>query len=90
MGVEMGIISWIVLGLIAGVIAKFILPGDDPGGIVVTGLIGIAGGIVGGFVGRVLGFGDVSGLNIVSIILAVVGAVILLIGYRVIFKKKEA
>ena len=48
MGVEMGIISWIVLGLIAGAIAKFIMPGDDPGGIVVTGLIGIAGGVIGG------------------------------------------
>ena len=85
----MGIISWIVLGLIAGVIAKFILPGDDPGGVVVTALIGIAGGVIGGFVGRVLGFGDVTGINIVSVILAVVGAVILLIGYRM-FKKRTA
>ncbi|MFB3102068.1 MAG: GlsB/YeaQ/YmgE family stress response membrane protein [Alphaproteobacteria bacterium] len=80
----MGILSWIVLGLIAGVIAKFILPGDDPGGVVVTALIGIAGGVIGGFVGRVLGFGDVTGINIVSVILAVAGAVILLIGYRML------
>ena len=85
----MGIISWIVLGLIAGVIAKFILPGDDPGGVVVTALIGIAGGDIGGFVGRILGFGDVTGINIVSVILAVAGAVILLIGYRM-FKKRTA
>lgn len=83
----MGIISWIILGLVAGVIAKFVLPGDDPGGIVVTGLIGIAGGIVGGFVGGLLGFGGVDGFNIVSVILAVVGAIVLLLGYRMIKKK---
>jgi uncharacterized membrane protein YeaQ/YmgE (transglycosylase-associated protein family) len=83
----MGIVSWIILGLIAGIIAKFIMPGDDPGGIVITGLIGIAGGIIGGFVSGVLGFGAVNGLNIVSIILAVVGAVILLAGYRIIRKR---
>ena len=90
MGVEMGIISWIVLGLIAGAIAKFIMPGDDPGGIVVTGLIGIAGGVIGGFIGSITGLGGVSGFNIGSIILAVVGAIILLIGYRMIAKKKSA
>ncbi len=83
----MGIISWIILGLIAGVIAKFIMPGDDPGGFVITGLIGIAGGVLGGFLGGLLGVGTVTGLNIVSIILAVVGAVILLAGYRILKKR---
>lgn len=82
----MGIISWIVLGLIAGFIAKLIMPGDDPGGFVVTAIIGIVGGVVGGFVGNLLGFGGVDGINIGSIVLAVIGAVILLIGYRVVRK----
>ncbi len=86
----MGIISWIVLGLIAGFIAKVILPGDDPGGLIITAVIGIAGGVIGGFIGNLLGFGGVSGFNIGSIILAVIGAVVLLIGYRMVAKKKEA
>jgi uncharacterized membrane protein YeaQ/YmgE (transglycosylase-associated protein family) len=84
--VAMGIISWIILGLIAGVIAKVIMPGDDPGGFVVTGAIGIAGGVIGGFVGGIIGLGGVTGINIGSIILAVVGAVILLAGYRMLKK----
>jgi len=82
----MGFISWIVLGLIAGVIAKFILPGDDPGGLIVTAIIGIVGGVIGGFVGSLLGLGAVDGINIGSIVLAVVGALILLIGYRMVRK----
>jgi len=77
-----------LLGLIAGFLAKLIMPGDDPGSVIVTIIIGVAGGVIGGFVGNVLGFGAVSGLNVVSIILAVVGAIILLIGYRLIVKKK--
>ena len=55
----MGIIGWIVLGLLAGLIAKAILPGDDPGGIIVTTLIGIVGALLGGFIGSSLGIGDV-------------------------------
>jgi len=82
------IIVWVILGLIAGVLAKFIMPGDDPGGLVVTIIIGIAGGVIGGIVGRLLHIGDVTGINLVSIVLAVVGAVVLLFGYRVIAKKK--
>ena len=78
----MGIISWILLGLIAGALAKWIMPGKDPGGIIVTMLIGIAGAIVGGWVGSVIGFGSVSGLNIGSIATAVGGAIILLAIYR--------
>lgn len=72
------------MGLIAGLIAKFIMPGKDPGGFVITGLIGIAGGVLGGFVGGLFGFGAVTGINIISIILAVVGAVVLLGAYRII------
>lgn len=54
----MGIIGWILLGLLAGVIAKAILPGDDPGGIIITTLLGIAGALIGGFITKALGFGD--------------------------------
>ena len=78
----MGIISWVVLGLVVGVLAKFIMPGKDPGGLFVTILIGIAGAFVGGFVGSFLGLGDVTGFNLVSIGLATVGAIILLALYR--------
>jgi uncharacterized membrane protein YeaQ/YmgE (transglycosylase-associated protein family) len=80
----MGILSWIVMGLIVGVLAKIVMPGKDPGGIIITILIGIAGAFLGGFIGSFLGIGTVSGFNLVSILLAVGGAVILLILYRII------
>lgn len=78
----MGILSWIVLGLIVGILAKWIMPGPDPGGIVVTILIGIAGAFVGGFLGSLLGLGSVSGFNPGSLALATVGALLLLWGRR--------
>ncbi len=78
----MGILAWIVLGLIAGAIGKLLMPGRDPGGIIVTILIGIVGAVIGGFVGSALGMGDVTGVNFWSIVLAVVGSIILLIVYR--------
>ena len=80
----MGIFSWIVMGLIVGIIAKFIMPGKDPGGIIITSLIGIGGGLVGGYIGSYLALGTVTGFNIGSILLAVGGAVLLLILYRVV------
>jgi len=83
----MGILSWIVMGLIVGALAKFIMPGDDPGGIFITILIGIAGAFVGGFVGSFLGLGAVTGFNIGSFLLATGGAVLLLVLYRAIKKK---
>lgn len=80
-----------MLGLVAGFVAKLILPGDDPGGFIVTAIIGIVGGVVGGvvggFVGSLIGLGGVDGRNIGSIILVIVGAMILLIGYRMVKKK---
>jgi uncharacterized membrane protein YeaQ/YmgE (transglycosylase-associated protein family) len=76
------IIAWFVIGLIAGAIAKAIMPGKDPGGIIVTSLIGIVGAFLGGFLGRVLFRRDFQGFDFVSIILAVVGALILLWIYR--------
>ena len=80
----MGIIAWIVVGLIAGALAKFILPGDDPGGIIVTILIGIAGAFVGGFVFSLLGGTGMTGFSLWSIIVATIGAIILLLLYRLI------
>jgi uncharacterized membrane protein YeaQ/YmgE (transglycosylase-associated protein family) len=83
-------LGWIIFGLIAGVIAKAIMPGRDPGGAIVTILLGIAGAIIGGFIGRSLlgygnGTGDVSNPGrIMSMVLAVIGAIILLAVYRLI------
>ena len=84
----MGFIAWIIMGLIVGVIAKFLMPGKDPGGIFVTILLGIAGAFVGGFIGSRLGFGGVSGFDLRSLVLAVIGAIILLVLYRFIKKKR--
>ncbi|MGH8770339.1 MAG: GlsB/YeaQ/YmgE family stress response membrane protein [Burkholderiales bacterium] len=82
----MGIISWIVFGLIAGAIAKLIMPGDDPGGFIVTILLGVAGALIGGFIGTALGFGEVTGFNFGSFVIAIVGAFVLLLIYRMIKK----
>ena len=79
----MGILAWIILGLIAGAIAKAIMPGRDPGGFIVTALIGIVGAVIGGFLGNMIfGIGGVSGVDIRSILIAVVGALLLLWIYR--------
>lgn len=83
----MGILTWIVFGLIAGALAKFIMPGDDPGGIIVTILIGIAGAMVGGFLATAIGLGSVDGFNIGSMLIAIAGAILLLFIYRQ-FKKR--
>lgn len=80
----MGILSWIVLGLIAGFLAKWIMPGKDPGGIIVTIVIGIVGAVIGGFVSTLVGFGSVSGLNIGSIVIAIIGSLILLAIWRAV------
>jgi uncharacterized membrane protein YeaQ/YmgE (transglycosylase-associated protein family) len=78
----MGIISWVVLGLIVGALAKLIMPGRDPGGIFVTIGLGVAGAFVGGYIGSALGFGTVTGFNLGSLALATGGALLLLWGYR--------
>ena len=79
----MGILAWIILGLIAGAIAKAIMPGRDPGGFIVTALIGIVGAVIGGFLGNMIfGIGGVSGVDIRSILISVVGALVLLWVYR--------
>jgi uncharacterized membrane protein YeaQ/YmgE (transglycosylase-associated protein family) len=82
----MGIISWILFGLVIGVIAKLLMPGRDPGGFIVTILLGIAGAMVGGFAGRAMGFygeGESAGW-----LMSILGAVILLALYRMMARRR--
>ena len=87
----MGIIGWIILGLLAGFIAKAILPGDDPGGIIVTTLIGIAGALLGGLVAKALGFGDPIDefFDLSTWLGAIIGAIVLLLIYRAVFGSRS-
>jgi len=81
----MGIIAWIVVGLIGGALAKLLLPGNDPGGIILTILLGIAGAVLGGFVAVALNISNgIDDFDIGSIVLSVIGSMILLLGYRLI------
>ena len=80
----MGILSWIIFGLIAGALAKLLMPGKDPGGFFVTVIIGIVGAILGGFIGTQLGFGGISGFDFRSFLVAIVGAMLLLFAYRLV------
>jgi len=82
----MGILTWIITGLIVGVVAKLIMPGKDPGGFIITILLGIGGAFVGGFIGNLVGLGSVSGFNLGSFLLATGGAILLLIIYRKVKK----
>ena len=76
------LIFWIIVGLIAGALAKFVMPGDDPGGFIITIILGIAGAIVGGFLASLIGIGG--GGIIWTIIIATIGAIILLAIYRAV------
>ena len=80
----MGILTWIVLSLVAGLITKFVMPDNDPGGILITILVGIVGAVIGGFIASTVGLGAVSGFNITSIIIAAVGAFALLFALRLL------
>ena len=82
----MGILVWVVLGLVVGIIAKLIMPGKDPGGFIITIILGIAGAFVGGFIATRLGFGSVTGFDLRSLMIAVGGAIILLGIYRFVKK----
>ena len=80
------VLSWIVFGLIVGALAKLVMPGNDPGGIIVTILLGIAGAMVGGLLGRALGFygeGEAAGY-----IMSIVGAIVLLALYRLMTRRR--
>lgn len=85
----MGVLAWILFGLIAGAIAKFIMPGKDPGGCIGTTLIGIMGSVIGGFVGsEIFEFGGVTGFNLRSFGIAILGAIILLLLYRLLLERR--
>ncbi len=85
----MGILLWIVFGLIAGVIAKFLLPGAGPSGFIMTTLLGVVGALVGGFVGHyALGIGDISGFDLRSLAIAVGGALLVLLVFGSLQKRK--
>ena len=77
----MGILLWALFGLIAGALARYLMPGKVPGGILVTIALGILGAVIGGFIGAQLGFGDISGFDIRSMLLAVGGGVLVLFLY---------
>jgi uncharacterized membrane protein YeaQ/YmgE (transglycosylase-associated protein family) len=82
----MGILSWILFGLVVGVIAKLLMPGRDPGGFIVTILLGIAGALIGGFVGRALNFyGPNEGAGW---LMSILGAIILLALYRMMVRRR--
>jgi uncharacterized membrane protein YeaQ/YmgE (transglycosylase-associated protein family) len=82
----MAILSWIVFGLVIGIIAKLLMPGRDPGGFIITILLGIAGALVGGFVGRAMGFystGQSAGW-----LMSILGAIVLLALYRMLVRRR--
>ncbi|AUT96620.1 GlsB/YeaQ/YmgE family stress response membrane protein [Citrobacter freundii] len=78
----MGILSWIIFGLIAGIIAKWIMPGKENVGIIVTIILGIVGAVVGGYISTFFGFGKVDGFNLGSFVVAVIGAIVVLYIYK--------
>jgi uncharacterized membrane protein YeaQ/YmgE (transglycosylase-associated protein family) len=85
----MGILSWILLGLVAGALAKAIRPGRDPQGCIVTMIIGVIGAVLGGFIAtRLLGWGDVNGFNLYSILIATVGALIALAIWAAVTRRR--
>ena len=83
----MGLISWIVVGLIAGLLAKWIMPGEGPGGLLITLILGMAGASLGGFVVSILGGTGATGFNVWSILVATFGAIILLFLYGLLARR---
>jgi uncharacterized membrane protein YeaQ/YmgE (transglycosylase-associated protein family) len=85
----MGIVTWIVLGLVAGILTHLLMPGRSPGGIVWTIILGIAGALVGGYIGsHLFGIDDITGFDLRSVLLAVGGAVLLLVVYGFLKRAK--
>ncbi len=86
----MSLLAWIVLGLIAGLVAKALVPGRDPGGCIITILVGIAGALVGGWLSTLLGFGGLAGgLDLRNLVIAVLGAIVLLVLWRLLFGRRS-
>jgi uncharacterized membrane protein YeaQ/YmgE (transglycosylase-associated protein family) len=88
----MGIIGWILLGIVGGVIAKALLPGNDPGGLIITVIIGIVGALLGGFLARALGLGDPIDefFDVSTWLAAIIGSMILLVIYRAVTARRTA
>jgi uncharacterized membrane protein YeaQ/YmgE (transglycosylase-associated protein family) len=87
----MNVVSWIFFGLIAGGLAKLIMPGKDPGGCLVTIALGMLGALVGGYIARNwLGYGDITGFNLPSLGIAIVGAILLLGLYRIFLGRRRS
>lgn len=84
----MGIFAWIFLGLLAGGIAKMLMPGKDPGGCLVTILLGVIGASVGGWIGTQLGWGSVQQFDMRGLGLAILGSLVLLLIYRMVAGRK--
>ena len=84
----MGFFSWIFLGLLAGGIAKFLMPGKDPGGCFLTILLGVVGASLGGWIGTQLGWGSVEQFDMRALGLAILGSLVLLLIYRLVAGKK--
>ena len=82
----MTVLSWILFGLVVGIVAKLLTPGRDPGGFILTTLLGIAGALIGGFVGRALGFYGPN--QAAGFVMSVLGAIILLLIYRFISRPR--
>jgi uncharacterized membrane protein YeaQ/YmgE (transglycosylase-associated protein family) len=82
----MGILSWIVFGLVVGIIAKLVTPGRDPGGFIVTMLLGIAGALLGGFIGRAMGFYGPN--EAAGWLMSIAGAILLLVLYRLVARRR--
>jgi uncharacterized membrane protein YeaQ/YmgE (transglycosylase-associated protein family) len=82
----MGILSWILFGLVVGIIAKLLMPGRDPGGFIVTILLGIAGALLGGFVGRAMGLYEAN--EGAGWLMSILGAIILLALYRMMVRRR--
>lgn len=83
----MEIVTMLIIGLLVGIVAKFLMPGDDPGGIIMTMLLGVAGSFVAGYLGRAAGWYSTG--EPVSFIASVVGAIILLLLYRLMFRRRR-
>jgi uncharacterized membrane protein YeaQ/YmgE (transglycosylase-associated protein family) len=83
-----GIFVWALFGLAAGAVAKFLYPGKDPGGLILTCLLGLAGAVVGGFIGSKLGFGSVEEVDFRSFLMAVGGSLLLLFLYNLLLRRR--
>lgn len=84
----MGILSWIILGLLAGIIAKWIMPGRDGGGFIMTTILGIVGAIVGGWLGALAGIGGpINAFTLGGLVTAVIGSLVVLVIYRMVARR---